>query len=247
MNRLILIALYLIAPLAALAQTSPKVMDIPTITTMLETESGARISIQYRATFYGDPDSSSRVKSATDMKSHVDKRMGVMRTNVQLQLGKYRIDPGSYYIGFTAPDDGDWTFVLGDAGGDYVRLPVPVLQQEVYVPYLSFVMTPGITSQDFVMNTIFGMANCSLRWVISGVVADSSDSFSSQSMLNGLQSTVPDAASAGVVSASAGPVREATQFPASGGNAVFRPTPPPRAGSGVFRRYYPVFQGSQKP
>ncbi|MDP8245242.1 MAG: hypothetical protein P9L94_14255 [Candidatus Hinthialibacter antarcticus] len=226
------------------AQLSPANADVPTISSMLETRDGGKIHVRFKAQYWGDAGANGAVRYATDMNRFLSPRMATLQTNVQLKLGTYFIDPGAYILGFEAQENGEWHFIVGDAAGEYLRMPIPVQNQPNYMPYLSFVLTPGVTARDFVLNGLYGKAATSMRWVISGVPSevesvpptDSPSQFDRLGLesLHSGNNSVLNATSAQIQSATP-PIRRGP------------PTPKPRAGSGAFRRYIEELQGGKTP
>lgn len=240
--RTILIILALCSCINAYSQTNPANADVPTISSMLETRDGAKILLRFKAQYWGDASASDAVQNATQMKKFMTPRMATLQTNVQLKLGTYSIDPGSYFLGFEVQENNEWHFIISDAAGEYIRMPIPIQSQPNYVPYLSFVLTPGITARDFILNGLYGVAATSMRWTISGVPSETINepSLGSPSQLDalGLESlrsganTILNATNAQIRSAT--PTKSVQPMPAR-----------PRAGSGAFRRYIEVLQGSE--
>ncbi len=228
---------------SAYAQMSPANADVPMISTLLETRDGAKIHVRFKALYWGEAGANDAVQSATDMQRFLSPRMAALQTNVQLKLGNYFVDPGAYSIGFDIQENSEWHFIVSDAVGELVRIPVPYQSQPNYIPYLSFVLTPGVTARDFVLNGLYGKAATSMRWAISGVPSEIDPAAlpNSPSQVDplGLESIGQNQA---IQPATSSQMRQAT--------APFRriaPTPKPKAGSGAFRRYIDVLQGGDTP
>lgn len=234
---LLRLVLCLLAAQPAIAQIDPTNADTPMMTQILETREGSKIAIRYDALSWGDESAAGAVSDATGMKRYMTPRLALLQTNVQLKLGDDAIDPGSYFLGFDVQPNGDWHFLLSDAGGERVRMPMPVRQQPNFVPHLSFVFTPGLTVKDFVLNGLYGWASTSTRFIISGVPAETMDSAGgSLSDLTGLQS---GANSAETRSSAAAPTVTPVTAPRIAPDPAQNATPraKPKAGSGVFRRF----------
>lgn len=237
-----LIALFFCA--AAHAQFSPANADVPIISSMLETRDGGKIHVRFKAQFWGEPGANGAVENATDINRFLTPRMATLQTNVQLKLGTYFIDPGAYLMGFEAQEDGEWHFIVGDEAGEYLRMPIPVQSQPNYMPYLSFVLTPGVTSQDFVLNGLYGRAATSMRWVISGVPSEieTTPAPSSPSQFDPLGLESSNSGNRSIFNATSAQIQRATSAASR-----TQPLQKPRAGSGAFRRYIEELQGGETP
>lgn len=157
---------------AVMAAAQSRNADVPYITTILEQTDGSRISLKYRAIHWG-PITMSAMETMPDVRDYyntnINNKMALLETNVQLRIGANQIDPGFYYLGFLFNEDGSWQFVVSNDQTEFIRLPIPVRQEQNTVPFLSFVFTPGITDRDFIFSGLYGNLSTALRWTITGV------------------------------------------------------------------------------
>ena len=146
--------------------------DVPTLTNVLEQMDGSRISIRYRS-IHWVPMTEKELKEDPDIKQYYDTcfnpRMAVLETNVQLAIGKNRLDPGRYSLGFQIEDDKIWYLIISDEQSEWLRLPFTPKKLGIEVPFLSFNFTPGVTDRDFIFNALYGNYALSLRWTFTGV------------------------------------------------------------------------------
>ncbi|MBD3265868.1 hypothetical protein GF373_04295, partial [bacterium] len=178
-----------------------KNVDVPTITSTLQQRDGAEIRVRFQAMAWDDV-TMGAIKEQDDVRQYYNEnvfsKMGILTTNVQLQIGANLVDPGSYYIGVlykksqtTQPDDSppagaqppnppgqasaqapssdQWFFAVMENDKLLFHIPVPMKQLAEITPYLSFVFRPGITSQDFILTYMYGPYITSLQWTIKGV------------------------------------------------------------------------------
>lgn len=206
---------------------NPRNADVPVLTMMMETRQGGEVSLKYPAYYWGpDP-----VANAEELTNLVTPQTAVLKTNVQLTLGRDSIDPGSYYMGFEITGEDEWQLVVSDESTEWMRVPIPVQRQANYVPFLSLVITPGVTDYDFLVNGLFGNYSVSMRWVISGVASRSADEAGPGLMSPLDEQTQP--ATAAVQQAT--PAQPA--MPSATASAATESRQPPRVGSGAFRYY----------
>jgi hypothetical protein len=78
-------------------------IDVPYITTVLEQNDGSQVSVRFKAIAW-DEVTMAAIRDMDDIRtyynSNVFPKLGVLQTNIQLQIGSNKINPGAYYIGF---------------------------------------------------------------------------------------------------------------------------------------------------
>ena len=158
-----------------------KSVDIPYITTMVEQRDGAQIRLRFKALAWDDV-SMAAIQELEEQRKffneNVFPKMGVLTTNVQLQVGTNSINPGSYFAGFfyqkgsgadAAQTKDKWFLVVSDRDKKLFSVPIPMNHSQTLVPYLSFVFTPGITDRDFLLTYLYGNWMTEIKWAIKGV------------------------------------------------------------------------------
>lgn len=201
-----ILSLYLINEIQAAEQKS---VDVPYITAMVEQRDGAQIRLRFKALAWDDV-SMAAIQELEDQRKFFNEnifpKMGVLTTNVQLQVGSNSINPGSYYVGFfyqkgtqtdpAKPQD-KWYLVVSDREKKLFNVPIPMNHAQSLVPYLSFVFTPGITDRDFILSYLYGNWTAEIKWMIKGVPSfktQGAGAIKESSMLN---ETSPEAAVTG--------------------------------------------------
>lgn len=161
--------------------------EAPYITTQLEQLDGSQISLRFKAWIW-DEAIMAAIQQIPEQQDYFNENVlskwGVLTTNVKLHLGPYPIDPGSYTTGFlykkpdpatiaaaTGTVPSNWQFVLADKSKKLIQFPIPMTTTNNTVPYLSYVLSPGITTRDFVLTFLFGPYTTNLKWTITGIPA----------------------------------------------------------------------------
>ncbi len=174
-----LLVILFVCSLAAGANAQSRNADVPYITAMLEQADGSRVSVKYRAIHWG-PITMSAIETMPNVRDYynttINNKMALLNTNVKLRIGADQIDPGVYYLGFLFNQDGSWQFVVSNDQTEVMNIQLPVRKEAQTVPFLSFVLTPGITDRDFIFTGLYGNLSTAMRWTITGVPSTTASS-----------------------------------------------------------------------
>jgi len=141
-------------------------IDEPTITTTIQYLNGSDITVNYESTFWVGSRSNPNPQS---IQKNYSEKMATIETNAQLQIGPTKLDPDKYQFGFMPVNQDTWELIIHHEEQEISRLPIVMRNEPEIVDYLSIVLRPGRTDQDFIMTMLFGPLSTSLRWTISGV------------------------------------------------------------------------------
>ncbi len=235
-------------------------MSPPTIRTTMEYPSGATIQVSYVARYW---EGSRSNPNPQNIRSNFAETMGTIETNIQLQIGPVKMDPGQFNFGFAPESEDAWQLVLQRDGEVKARLPIAMREEQNIVNYFSVVLRPGRTDRDFIFTMLYGPRSTSLRWSLTGVPTRPADGAMATGRLGSpnqsplKQGAIPDLGQSPAGSGSSNipsgtqpvysgfnPNRAEIQVPSATGSP--QPQPKQKAGSGAFRRLLKMQEQTQQ-
>ncbi|RJP20424.1 MAG: hypothetical protein C4527_24935 [Candidatus Omnitrophota bacterium] len=146
--------------------------DTPMITAILEQGDGARVELRFRAIYwepYAPGVNPAPTEGGNSFDTTLSPQIGELRTNVQLRIGNFPLDPGRYDFGFIPEEEKKWNLVISSGFDPIVMVPFQFEEDAKHSDFLSLVFTPGITSHDFNFVCRYGTLYHQKRWTITGV------------------------------------------------------------------------------
>ncbi len=159
----------------SLCYGDPRNADVPMITSLIEQRDGSKISLRYPAIHWP-----ATIQSATDdmelVSQNLTPNMATMETNVQLQIGRHKVDPGRYQLGITHQSPDTWNFHLQQDEEIIFQQEMQMQTADFTKNHVLFLFEPGITPRDFIFSFQYGNLFTSFRWTITGVPTQPSTS-----------------------------------------------------------------------